>query len=408
MNVLDCSLRDGGFLNDWGFSSATMDRLVAFVADQPVDYIEVGYLDDAPGLTECAVSSPETLKRLQRISPRLAGMIRPTCPDWQVVLRARIGLVQLVRVTVQANNPSLSFEIAREAKALGFKVTLNITNVSAFAPDFLAQVAAAAPHVDALYLADSRGNLEPKDVRPLVAAVRGVWTGEIGFHPHNNRQWAVENSAEALAAGCTWLDGSVCGMGLGGRNLRLEEALRLAGRSFSPALQEAQDEDWELPAGTIPFELYRLAGRKNWPQDWVDSFVDELGVERVKEALREVPSKPWFEVEAVRPWLAPRAERAPFERMRIYQSQGADHEAAARVFHDLVQPVHEKYGAIFLSRDVLSTGETIVRWLYPSEQALEDIQKAVATDPDTLKNKAARMRHGLHGRVFVEYHLPRK
>lgn len=407
MKVLDCSLRDGGFLNGWGFSSAVMDRLVALVGAQPVDYIEVGYLDDAPGLSECAGSSPETLKRLQRISPRLAGMIRPSCRDWRAVLRARQGLVELVRVTVQALDPSPSFEIAREAKALGFTVTLNITNVSAFTPDFLAGVAAEAPPVDALYLADSRGNLEPKDVRPLVAAVREVWQGEIGFHPHNNRQWAVENSAEALAAGCTWLDGSVCGMGLGGRNLRLEEALRLAGRSFSPALLEAQDVDWELPACTIPFELYRLAGRANWPQDWVDTLIEELGVAPVQEALREMPSKRWFELASVRPWLAPAAERAPFERVRIYQSQGADHAAAARVFHDLVQPVHERHGAVFLSRDVLPTGETLVRWLYPSEQALDAIQKAVAADPDTLGHKAERMRHGLHGRTFVEYRLPR-
>lgn len=408
MTVLDCSLRDGGFLNGWGFSSVVVDRLVALVADQPVDYIEVGYLDDAPGLTECAGSSPATLKRLKRITPRLAGMIRPTCPDWRAVLLARVGLVQLVRVTVQARNPTPSFEIAREAKALGFTVTLNITNVSAFTPDFLAEVVAAAPPVDALYLADSRGNLEPKDVRPMVAAVREVWTGAIGFHPHNNRQWAAENSAEALAAGCTWLDGSVCGMGLGGRNLRLEEALRLAGRPFSPALLEAQDADWELPACTIPFELYRLAGRANWLQDWVDTFVDEMGVERTLEALREMPSKPWFELDSVRPWMAPSAECAPFERVRIYQSQGADHVAAARVFHDLVQPVHEKHGAIFLSRDVLPTGETLVRWLYPSEQALEGIQKAVAMDPETLKHKEERMRHGLHGRAFAEYRLPRK
>lgn len=407
MKVLDCSLRDGGFLNEWGFSPEAMDHLVGRVSEEQVDYIEVGYLDDVPGLTESASCRPATLRRLREITPRLAGMIRPTCPAWKSVLNERVGLLELVRVTVPCHAPEASFEIAQAAKSMGFTVTLNLTNVSAFPHERLAEIAAAAPEVDALYLADSRGNLEPGDVAPLVRAVRAKWKGAIGFHPHNNREWAVANSKEALLAGCTWLDGSVSGMGLGGRNLRLEDALCLADRPFSEALAKATESDWGLPPAAVPFELYRLAGRANWLQDWVDVFTAELGVGRVLDALRNMPSKPWFEASSVRPWLAPAEARAPFERMRIYQSQGADHAAATRVFHDLVQPVHERHGAVFIDRHVLPSGETLVRWQYPSEQALRDIQAAVAADQDTLKHKEERMRHGLHGRSFAEYALPR-
>lgn len=407
MKVLDCSLRDGGFLNDWRFSSSAMDRLVDWVAASEVDFIEVGYLDDAEGLPEANSLPVETLKRFQHHAAKLTGMIRPSCPNWEDVLASRKGLLKLVRVTVQVPDPSPSFEIAQAAKAMGFTVTLNLTNVSAFTPDHLAGVVSQAPVVDAIYLADSRGNLEPRDVAPLVAAIRSVWSGEIGFHPHNNRGWAVANTREAMAAGCTWIDGSVAGMGLGGRNLRIEDALALAGRPAVEGMSQASETDWELPEASIPFEVYRLAGRANWPQAWADEYIADLGVQPVLEALREMPSKPWFFKSSVAPWMENVATRRPFERMRIYQSQGADHESATRVFHELVQPVHEKYGAVFLSRDVLPTGETLVRWLYPSEEALLSIQEAVAQDPDTLKHRETRIRYGLHGMEHAEYRLSR-
>ena len=407
MKVLDCSLRDGGFLNGWNFSVATMDRLVDAIASTPVDFIELGYLDDHPDLPEANSLPSSTLHRYRTHAPKLAGMIRPSCPNWKSVLERRSGLLHLVRVTVQVNDPSPSFEIAATAKNMGFQVTLNLTNVSAFPLEKLAEVVAQAPSVDAIYLADSRGHLQPKDIAPMVAAVRSGWPGAIGFHPHDNRSWAKENAQEALAAGCTWIDGSVAGMGLGGRNLRLEDALELSGRTPRSQWMKTRETDWDLPECQVPKEIYRLAGAANWPQAWADEFVAEQGAAHVLASLRDMPNKPWSVKSSVVPWMGDARNRCPFERMRIYQSQTADHESASRVFHQLVRPVHENHGAVFLSRDVLPSGETVVRWLYPSEKALIDIQKAVAEDPQTIKHREERMRFGLHGMSFTEYRLKR-
>jgi 4-hydroxy 2-oxovalerate aldolase len=43
MKILDCTLRDGGNLNDWQFPWQTIEYVVTELAASGMDYIEVGY-----------------------------------------------------------------------------------------------------------------------------------------------------------------------------------------------------------------------------------------------------------------------------------------------------------------------------------------------------------------------------
>ena len=41
--ILDCTLRDGGYYTDWDFSNETVDEYIRTTNQLPVDYLEVGY-----------------------------------------------------------------------------------------------------------------------------------------------------------------------------------------------------------------------------------------------------------------------------------------------------------------------------------------------------------------------------
>lgn len=43
MQILDCTLRDGGYYTNWDFESSLVDTYLAAVNQLPIDYIEVGY-----------------------------------------------------------------------------------------------------------------------------------------------------------------------------------------------------------------------------------------------------------------------------------------------------------------------------------------------------------------------------
>lgn len=69
IKLLDCTLRDGGYINDWNFGEYTIRDILSKLIESGVDYIEVGFLRD------CAYdrTDPSTT-----IVPRLPAFCRKT------------------------------------------------------------------------------------------------------------------------------------------------------------------------------------------------------------------------------------------------------------------------------------------------------------------------------------------
>ncbi len=44
--LLDCTLRDGGYLNDWDFGNNTLTCIFDRLSESGIDIIEIGFLDD--------------------------------------------------------------------------------------------------------------------------------------------------------------------------------------------------------------------------------------------------------------------------------------------------------------------------------------------------------------------------
>ena len=44
IKLLDCTLRDGGYINDWKFGRRTIQNVIARLVDAGTDFIEVGFL----------------------------------------------------------------------------------------------------------------------------------------------------------------------------------------------------------------------------------------------------------------------------------------------------------------------------------------------------------------------------
>lgn len=315
--VLDVTIRDGGYLNDWQFSAAHIDAAVSIAARADADVIEVGYLDDEPGLPEGAACPPAMLRRLRPLAGKslLAAMIRPSVANPDSVLGTRAGLVELLRIPVDVRRPQLAVDLAWRCRRRGFAVSFNFTSVSCFGPVQLAAAAATVKaEAAAIYLADSRGALRTADIAPAVEAVRSEWTGPIGYHAHDNLGLAIATTEAALAAGCELIDGSIAGAGIGGRNLRLDDALRIAMRTRSdlspaPDALAAGEQAIGVPRPGDEMPLYRLAGERNIRQEWVEPLRQRLGASRALALIEQLPHRTdWFEFGELDPFLAAAGE----------------------------------------------------------------------------------------------------
>jgi 4-hydroxy 2-oxovalerate aldolase len=298
-------------LTDWQFTPDAMEAFVSWTRLVGVDVVEIGYLSQKITRGIAAAVSVPLLRSLASVSPnvRLAAMLRPDVTDYEEILRQRREHLYMVRIPTSPDNVDRALSMAACAHGLRLCCSLNLTSVSAYAPRTLSKAVQRirdSAVVDILYLADSRGALQLADLTRLIRVVREKWGGELGFHGHNNMGLAIENSLLAVELGCSWIDGSIGGAGLGGGNASLQSLLETYTSRAEYDETYAQGTGLGKRLGLVkPLELqaeYRLAGLKNLEQEWVPPLAEQFG-SRLYDLLALLPRRRYHSLEDVAPLL---------------------------------------------------------------------------------------------------------
>lgn len=240
LTVLDCTLRDGGYYNDWVFDPALVERYLSAMRAAAVDVVEIGFRQPAADrfLGAYAFSTDSFLKSLDL--PR--DLVVAVMSDAKVLLRdgapaatvdrlygdRRDSPVGIVRIAANVDEVEPVTPAVARLKEKGFTVCLNVMQIGSKPRDLIARIggqAAAIDGLDVLYFADSFGNMTPATVTATVETLRTHWHGAMGIHTHDNMNNALANSLAALDAGVSWIDGTVLGMGRGAGNVAMEYLL---------------------------------------------------------------------------------------------------------------------------------------------------------------------------------------
>ena len=232
VKILDCTLRDGGYYNNWDFDLSIVNQYCDFVENSPIDYVEVGYrsipLDGYLG--EYFYCPIYVLKRLKNRMPSKELVIILNEKDIraehvEALLLECQGLISMVRIAIDPKNFKRAIILAKKVKSLNFKVAFNIMYMSSWKQDnsFLDDLKEIESFVDYFYMVDSYGGVMTEDVIQTIDLVkRKSDIIKLGFHGHNNLQMAMANTLEAINRGCVIVDGTITGMGRGAGNLRME------------------------------------------------------------------------------------------------------------------------------------------------------------------------------------------
>lgn len=225
MKILDCTLRDGGNLNDWQFPWQTIEFLVSELSVSGIDYIEVGYfggvgkLSNNPGLTSHC--NRDFFKKLPKCQAKLSVLI---IPDYQPNLEELILLpVNLVRIAIYPWEFEKALPSAEFLASRGMPVSINCMASSYIKPDNISKLAeySQSAGVSIFYIVDSFGSLLPTQVKEYIEAAKSYC--QVGFHGHDNLGLGVANSLAALDAGAEFVDTAVCGMARGAGNAQTEK-----------------------------------------------------------------------------------------------------------------------------------------------------------------------------------------
>ncbi len=241
MNILDCTLRDGGYYNAWNFSEDLVNDYLSAISHSGINTVELG-LRNFPKeifLGAFAYTSEDYLNSLSL----------PDNLDYAVMLDAKTILssdksihtaihqlfspknkskISLVRIAAYFQEVEASREIALELKNMGYQVAFNLMQASGKASELISDTAkqiALWNSVDILYFADSLGNMDSHEVTRIITALRSQWHKPLGIHTHNNMGRALDNSLLAIESGVQWIDATITGMGRGAGNTATEKLL---------------------------------------------------------------------------------------------------------------------------------------------------------------------------------------
>lgn len=235
MIVLDCTLRDGGYHNDWKFDIPLANEYLRIMEETKIDAIEIGFRSpeykqtgDFAKVTDTFIKNHLYIPKVKYFGVMInsAEMIENSINE--MFEYSDNSPINLVRVATHFKDIDLAEKICKDLKNLDYTVTCNLMQAANKSFDEIKYAADKIEKwkaVDILYLADSLGGMNHDDINYSYKAIKSTWGGLIGFHGHNNKGQALNNSLEAIDIGIDWIDGTISGMGRGPGNTETEYLL---------------------------------------------------------------------------------------------------------------------------------------------------------------------------------------
>ena len=233
INILDCTLRDGGYINRFEFGKTVIVNMIDQLGKANIDIIECGFLKSNEWSEDATLfGSVEAVRpMIQKKYPNstYVGMIQYGKISGDEISPRQKDSLDGIRVTFHEHEIEGAFVLGEELKKKGYLVFMQPVGTMTYTEEGLCalidRVNALRPY--AFYMVDTLGTMYRKDLEQMFALMDGRLNKDvcIGFHSHNNLQLAFSN-AQALMEVCgdreIIIDASVYGMGRGAGNLCTE------------------------------------------------------------------------------------------------------------------------------------------------------------------------------------------
>jgi len=233
--LLDCTLRDGGYINDWEFGHDNIVNIFERIVASGVDVIEIGFLDDRRTFDVNRSIMPSTgctakiFGKLDKKSSMVVGMIDYGTCGIESLQPCSQSYLDGIRVIFKKDKMYPAMEFCHQVKALGYKVFAQLVSVGSYSDGELSEVIRLANEVKpfAISMVDTYGLLNPKALQHIMKIIDESLDPEIvlGFHAHNNFQLGYTNTVAVLeynTARDVLVDGTLYGMGKSAGNAPLE------------------------------------------------------------------------------------------------------------------------------------------------------------------------------------------
>lgn len=270
LKLLDCTLRDGGYVNDWkwGFNSAR--SIISYLTKARVDVVEVGFLRNVEGYNP-DVTVCNHIEDLNKLLPENTGDTMYSA----MAMRSNYDIkklspysgkgIEMIRITAHDYDIAEGMDFARQVKALGYKLSINPINIMGYSDErilwIIDQVNQIQPYQFAIV--DTFGSMKRRDLDRIVSLVDNNLDRSIrvALHLHENMALScclAQNYVDKHLNRPVAIDGSLMGMGRIPGNLPIE----LIADYLNDYTEKAYDIDYLMDA--IQDHIAPIKGQAEW------------------------------------------------------------------------------------------------------------------------------------------------
>ena len=251
IKLLDCTIRDGGYVNDWKFTDKQVRECYIACSNSDVEYMEIGFKN---------LKKPDLLKKYGKPffceeeylndiigdfnGCKIAVMVTIDAFDMNDFVKKELSKISLVRVLMAYHGEKNGDDSVLDIKQLkngieqinqlidlGYDISFNIGRIDKMSKKQLYEVCELLSKTKIKYftMADTYGSVDLDYVEKLIPYIKFLFNDifenkniEIGFHAHDNCSNATTKALHSLKFGATMIDGCSLGYGRGSGNAKME------------------------------------------------------------------------------------------------------------------------------------------------------------------------------------------
>lgn len=232
--LLDCTLRDGGYINDWNFGKHTIKDILTKLVESSVDYVEVGFLRNCEYDPNKALYN--NCAEIENILPENRGKTKFTA----MALHNKYSIDKLepydgktidaIRITFHDYDIDEGLDYIRKVKEKGYKVFINPINIMGYSDEMILKLLQKVNELKpyAFSIVDTFGSMMKDDLLRIYSLIEHNLRKDIviGLHLHENLALSYSLAQDfinmkASDRECV-IDASMLGMGRSPGNLCME------------------------------------------------------------------------------------------------------------------------------------------------------------------------------------------
>lgn len=315
VKILDCTLRDGGYINNWDFGAVCIREVVSKLIAANIDIIEVGFLDSTYPVSANSTQFPHTdclSNALPSIPATFSGslvamVMLGKCPIENIAPASEVP-IDSIRVCFRKQQLEEAVAYSKSIVEKDYKLYWQPASITDYSDADVLRLIEAANKVKpyAIYIVDTYGLMIKSDVIRYYSLFNSNLDEHIalGFHSHNNLQLSFSNALALFDMNPSRdmiIDSSVFGMGRGAGNLCTELLTRYLNTNFGHtynilSILEIVDEYINPIFKRLPWGYsvaYYVAAINNCHPNYASFLVDKqsVGVKTINSILAQIPDE---------------------------------------------------------------------------------------------------------------------